>query len=89
MGISESYWVIIMIGVAALLSLFIVLVRRNIPFGFVVLWALYGIILKRKEKDALLYEDVINAAYAAFAIILIALIIRIFKKYRAQATVNY
>ena len=89
MGISESYWVIIMIGVAAPLSLFIVLVRRNIPFGFVVLWALYGIILKRKQVDALLFEDVINAAYAAFAIILIALIIRIFKKYNTQATVNY
>lgn len=89
MGISESYWVIIIIGVAALLSLFIVLVRRNIPFGFVILWALYGIILKRKQADALLYEDVINAAYAAFAIILIALIIRILKKYSPQSTVNY
>lgn len=89
MGISESYWVIIMIGVASLLSLFIILVRRNIPFGFVILWALYGIILKRKQVDALFFEGVINAAYAAFAVILIALIIRIFKKYRTQATVNY
>jgi len=89
MGISESYWVIIMIGIAALLSLFIVLVRRNIPFGFVVLWALYGIILKRKQVDAQLYEDVINAAHAAIAIILIALIIRIFKKNRNQSIVNF
>lgn len=89
MGISESYWVIILIGLAALLSLFIVLVRRNIPFGFVVLWALYGIILKRKEVDALLFEDVINAAYAAFAIILVALIIRIFKTDNPKSSLNY
>lgn len=89
MGISESYWVIILIGVASLLSLFIILVRRNTPFGFVVLWALYGIILKRKQVDEQLYEDVINAAYAAFVIILVALIIRIFKKYGPQASVNY
>ncbi len=89
MGISESYWVIIMIGVAALLSLFIILVRRNIPFGFVVLWALYGIILKRKEVDALQFEDVINAAYAAFAIILVALIIRIVTRNRPRLSANY
>ncbi len=89
MGITESYWAIILIGVATLLSLFIVLVRRNIPFGLVVLWALYGIILKRKQVDAQLYEDVINAAYAAFVIILVALIIRIFKKYGSQSPVNY
>lgn len=89
MGISESYWAIILIGVAALLSLFIVLVRRNIPFGLVVLWALYGIILKRQQVDAQLYDDVINAAYAAFVIIIVALIIRIFKKYGPQSSVNY
>jgi hypothetical protein len=89
MGISESYWVIILIGLATLLSLFIILVRRNIPFGFVVLWALYGIILKRKQVDALLYEDVINAAYAAFVIIMIALLIRIFKRNKSRTSVNY
>jgi hypothetical protein len=74
MGISESYWV---------------LVRRNIPFGFVVLWALYGIILKRKQVDALLYEDVINAAYSAFVIIVISLLIRIFKKNKSHTSLSY
>jgi hypothetical protein len=89
MGISESFWVIILIGIATLLSMFIILVRRNIPYGFVVLWALYGIILKRKQVDYQLFEDVINAAYGAFAIILIVLIIRIFKRNRTQASLNY
>ncbi len=89
MGISESYWVIILMGAAALISLFIVLVRRNIPFGFVVLWALYGIILKRKEVDALFYDDVINAAYAALAIILVSLIIRMFNRDRPKLLLNY
>jgi len=76
-GISESYWVIIMIGTAALISLFIILVRRNVPFGFVVLWALYGIVLKRQQVSPIDFEIVINAAYAAFAVILLALIIRL------------
>ena len=88
MGISESYWVIIMIGVAALISLFIVLVRRNIPFGIVVIWALYGIVLKRKEVDPLEFEDVINAAYAAMVVILIALVIRMTKGRKSESTPN-
>lgn len=77
-GISESYWVIIMIGAATLISLFVILVRRNAPFGFVVLWALYGIVLKRQQVSPVDFEIVINAAYAAFVVILLALIIRIF-----------
>jgi uncharacterized membrane protein YhaH (DUF805 family) len=89
MGISESLWVIILIGVATILSSFIILVRRNIPFGFVVLWALYGIILKRKEVDHQLFESVINAAYTAFVIILIVLTIRILKKNSTQSPLNY
>ena len=89
MGISESLWVIILIGVATILSSFIILVRRNIPFGFVVLWALYGIILKRKEVDHQLFESVINAAYTAFVIILIVLSIRILKKNSTQSPLNY
>lgn len=89
MGISESFWVIILIGIATLLSIFIILVRRNIPFGFVVLWALYGIILKRKEVDSQLFEDVINAAYGAFAVIVIVLIVRVFKKNRIESPLKY
>jgi hypothetical protein len=77
-GISESYWVIIMIGAATLISLFVILVRRNIPFGFVVLWALYGIVLKRQQVNPIDFEIVINAAYAAFAVIFLALVIRLY-----------
>ena len=89
MRITENYWVIIMVGAAALISLFIILVRRNIPFGLVVLWALYGIILKRKEVDPQGFDDVINSAYAAIVIILIALLIRIFKGDARKAPLSY
>ena len=81
-GISDSYWVIIMIGTATLISFFIILVRRNIPFGLVVLWALYGIVLKRQQVNPIDYQVVITAAYFAFAFIMLALIIRIVSGYR-------
>lgn len=79
-GINQNYWVIIMIGSATLISLFIILVQRNFFFGLVVLWALYGIILKRKTIDAIQYESIIIAAWAAFIIVLLALIIRLIKR---------
>ncbi|MES3018895.1 MAG: hypothetical protein V4721_14000 [Bacteroidota bacterium] len=85
-GISESNWVIIMIGVATLLSLFVIFVRRNFFFGLVILWALYGIVLKRQQVDAVAYQNIINAAWAAFILIVIALLIRLIrvKKFKTQ-----
>lgn len=78
-GISESLWVIILIAIAALITLFMVLIRKNIPFGLVVLWALYGIVLKRQQVSAIEYESVIQASFAAFLVVFIALIIRLSK----------
>lgn len=82
-GITENYWVIIMIGSATLIALFIILVRRNFFFGLVVLWAMYGIILKRKAIDEIQHESIIHAAWAAFIIVLLALIIRLVKRQNA------
>lgn len=76
-GISESYWVIIMIAIATLISLFMILVRKNVPFACVVLWALYGIVLKRQQVSPIDFQIVIHTAYAAFVVILLTLIIRI------------
>jgi hypothetical protein len=71
-----------MIGTATLISFFIILVRRNIPFGLVVLWALYGIVLKRQQVNPIDFQIVIQAAYVAFVFILLALIIRIASAFR-------
>jgi hypothetical protein len=78
-GNSDITWVIILIGIAALLSLFMVLVRRNIPFGLVVLWALYGIVLKRQQVNSVEFELVIQAAFAAFVVVFIGIVIRLTK----------
>jgi len=86
-GISNSYWVIIMIGVTTLLSLFMIVVRRNIFFGLVILWALYGIALKREQVDEVLFQEVIKAAWAAFIIVIMSIMICLFKakKFNTQS----
>lgn len=86
MGISDNYWTIIMIGFATLITVFIIVVRRNFIFGLVVLWALYGIILKRNQLGTVSFESVINAAWAAFAVIVIALAIRLVKQSKPDDT---
>ncbi|WP_395626472.1 hypothetical protein [Daejeonella sp.] len=78
-GISESLWAIILIAIASLITLFMVIIRKNIPFGLVVLWALYGIVLKRQQVNAIEFESVIQASFMAFIIIFIGLIIRLLK----------
>lgn len=84
--ITPINWTIILIGFITLLTVFIVVVRRNIYFGLVVLWALYGIIIKRNEVDPVQYEAVIMAAWAAIVMIVIALAIRLFRKYQPYST---
>lgn len=87
-GISATYWTIISIGLTTLLSLFVIIVRRNFFFGLVILWALYGIALKRQQVDEVLYQEVINAAWAAFIIIVVTLLIRVLrpKKFMSHPT---
>lgn len=89
LGISESNWVIIMIGAATLLSFFIIFVRRNFYFGLVILWSLYGIVLKRQQVDPVEYQNVIIAAWSAFVLVLIALLIRVVRanKFKTQPSV--
>ena len=66
-GLPESTWAVIMIAVAALITLFMVIGRGILPFGLVVLWALYGIVLGRREDGQDAFKDVISAAWIAFA----------------------
>lgn len=57
------------IAIAAVVSVSIVFFRRNVFFGLVVIWALYGIILKRNAVDPVLYREVIAASWAAIALV--------------------
>ncbi len=81
-GISASTWAIILIVIATLLSVFIISFKQNPYFGLVVLWALYGIHLKRIEIDEILYQDVIKTVWLCFAVISILVLFKIISNYR-------
>jgi hypothetical protein len=78
-GISASKWVIIMMSGAVLLSALMIFARKNIHFGLVVAWGLYGIILKRQAINAELYEPVIITAWAAIGLIFLFSVVQLIR----------
>ena len=59
-GISAVKWTVVMIAAAVVITLIMVFVRKNVSFGLVVIWALYGIILKRQHSSPELYLSLIH-----------------------------
>lgn len=74
---SAFQWTRIIIGVAVFLSVWIIFARRNVFFGLVIIWALYGIILKRQSVNALRYESIINTAWIGIAIVGMACLLQL------------
>lgn len=70
-------WTRIMIGVAVFLAVVIVFARRNVFFGLVVIWALYGIILKRQSANAAMYNELIKTAWIGLGIVTMSCIFQL------------
>ena len=68
-GYTPIYWTRIMIGIAVFLTALVVFIRRNVFYGFVIIWALYGIILKRQSEDVYVYASVIKTAWIGLGIV--------------------
>lgn len=66
---SPIEWTRIMIGVTVFLSALVVFTRRNVFFGLVIAWALYGIILKRESISTTVYAEVIKTAWIGLGIV--------------------
>lgn len=76
---SPMQWTRIMIGVAVFLSTLIIFSRRNVFFGLVVIWALYGIILKREALNPAIYADIIKTAWIGLGIVAASCLIQFLK----------
>lgn len=83
-GLSAIFWTNSMISMATLITVFMVIGRKNIGFGLVVLWAIFGIVLKRKQIDASIYQDVILTAWVAFGIVAASIILNIIRRIKTN-----
>lgn len=82
-SLSAETWTVILIAVATMISIFIILGSKDAFFGMVVIWALYGIISKRKLDGAESYPLIIFSAQIAIALIALAIVFQLARNYRA------
>ncbi|WP_207421449.1 hypothetical protein [Desertivirga brevis] len=81
--LSPQTWTVILIAVATLISIFIILGCKDIFFGMVVIWALYGIISKRKLDGAESYPVIVFSAQVAIALIGLAVVFQLARNVKA------
>jgi len=68
LGISPETWAIIIIIIALLLTLTVIATRKDIAYGLVIVWALFGVVSKQTNPN------IVITAQASAIIILIALV---------------
>lgn len=73
-GLAPEAWAVAMVAVAALLTLLMLLTRRDAAYGLVVLWALAGIALKRSADASSASQAVYLAAVVCGAVVAAALV---------------
>ena len=67
-GLSAETWAIIAMGIALIVTLIVIVARRDIAYSLVVVWALLGIAVKQS-----LYPNIVTVAEIGALIILVAL----------------
>ncbi len=83
-GVSTINWTITMIAIAVLLTIGVINRRKNVFFGLVIIWALYGILTKRTDVDAQAYEPIIMISWIGMAIIALACIFGLIRNLRRR-----
>jgi tryptophan-rich sensory protein len=68
-GLSPINWTMIMVGIAILLGIIMIFTRRNIVFGAVVIWGLYGISSRLQSLQNDDYKNTVNIAWAGMVLL--------------------
>ena len=76
-GISEDIWTILVIIVATIITILVLIKRKDYAYSSVIIWALFGIFLKRISDDAIYGIKTQIANTTAIAIIILLIIITI------------
>jgi benzodiazapine receptor len=66
-GVAPETWAVLIICVAVVLTLAMLLLRKDLAFSLVVVWALFGILSKQSD-----YGNIVLAAEAAIIVVMVA-----------------
>jgi hypothetical protein len=80
-GISEQIWTILVIIVAAIITLLILVTRRDYAYSAVIIWALLGIYIKRSADDPVygIQAGIANIAVIAIIVVIIIVVLTFFQ----------
>jgi benzodiazapine receptor len=74
-GLAPEVWAVVLVVVAALVTLVMLLTRRDAAYGLVVVWALAGIALKRSADESAASQAVYIAAVACAAVVAAGIVV--------------
>ena len=78
-SILPETWTVIVLTVGTLIALTMTQKRREIAYGLVIIWAYYGIVSKRMDLGADLYNSIVMTAIIGMVLITFAIIRRVLK----------
>lgn len=78
-GLSELSWTILMIGVAIAVTLIMIVRKRDIGFSLVLIWALFGILVKQSDV-----QNIVLTTGSGIGLIVITLIVQAVRSLRQE-----
>ena len=76
-GISQETWALLIVIIALLITLLVIATRKDVAYGFVVIWALLGIAVKQSGNQNIVTTTEISALVIVIALALSILISRL------------
>ena len=76
-GISQETWALLIVIIALLITLLVLATRKDVAYGFVVIWALLGIAVKQSGNQNIVTTTEISALVIVIALALSILISRL------------
>jgi len=78
-NVPASTWTMIMLIITIGLGIIMVIIRRVIVFGLVIMWGLYGILTNLQQQDGKTYDMLITTCWSGIAILGLCCIIQVVK----------
>jgi hypothetical protein len=73
LGLAEVTWAVLVIVIALIITLGVIVTRRDIAYSLVIVWALVGIALKQSSYQSIVWSAGISAAIVLVAVVAVNL----------------
>jgi len=79
-GISPETWAILVVAVALIITMLMLITRKDVAYSLVIIWALVGIGVKQSGNQTIVMLTEISAALVAVALVATVLVTKLRKK---------